>query len=87
MTPHAKVFTAFYGLDEHDVIPCVICGMPANDLHHISPRQIGGSKCKDYPENLAPLCRNHHNQAEGSKEFNKLVRIRTLEMVIEKLRE
>ena len=34
------------------------------DIHHIEPRGAGGSKAKDYIENLMSLCRSCHNRAE-----------------------
>jgi hypothetical protein len=35
---------------------------------------MGGSDLLDYIENLAGLCREHHNQAEDDPEFNEKVR-------------
>jgi len=72
----------FFYLDESDFIGCEMnCGCEAVDIHHISRRGIGGSKCKDYIENLAALCRECHNMAETDKEFNVYVRIRHLELI------
>jgi hypothetical protein len=42
---------------------------------------MGGSKFKDYPENLAALCRPHHVQAEHDKQFNCEVKCITLDNV------
>ena len=44
-----------YVLD--DFIPCEVCGSRANDIHHIDNRGSGGSKSKDYIENLMAVCR------------------------------
>ena len=62
MKKHVKIFLDFYGLVETDVIKCAICNKEANDLHHIECRGMGGSKDKDFIENLIPLCRLHHHQ-------------------------
>lgn len=46
-------------------MPCEICKLRVVDVHHISPRQMGGSKTKDYIENLIGLCRACHELAEN----------------------
>ena len=71
----------FFWLDESDFIGCEMCGTKAIDIHHIIPRGIGGSKCKDYIENLVALCRDCHNRAEADKEFNTYCRIKHLENI------
>ena len=57
-----------------DFIPCEVCGQRAVDVHHIDPRGMGGSKTKDYIENLVGLCRKHHNQCERYDDFNQEVK-------------
>ena len=47
-----------YVLD--DFIPCEVCGSRAVDIHHIENRGSGGSKNKDYIENLMAVCRPCH---------------------------
>ncbi|QDP49407.1 MAG: hypothetical protein Tp164SUR323001_29 [Prokaryotic dsDNA virus sp.] len=81
MKNHTKVYMTFFYLDESDFIGCEMCGSEATDIHHILRRGIGGSKCKDYIENLSALCRDCHNMAETNKEFNVYVRIRHLELI------
>ena len=82
MRNHTKVYMTFFYLDESDYIGCEMnCGTEAVDIHHIQARGIGGSKCKDYIENLVALCRDCHNMAETDKEFNVYVRIRHLELI------
>jgi len=54
-----------YGMD--DIILCEVCTKPAVDIHHIDSRGMGGSKSKDYIENLIALCRNCHNDAHANK--------------------
>jgi len=48
-------------------IPCEWCGGRAVDTNHIEPRGIGGSKTKDYIENLIALCRLCHNEFEAKR--------------------
>lgn len=57
-----------YVLD--DVILCTACGTVAVDIHHLEGRKIGGSKNKDFIENLIALCRRCHIKAETDKNFN-----------------
>jgi hypothetical protein len=76
MKKHTKIyFDQFdYGID--DIILCEVCGAIANDIHHIEPKGMGGSKTKDYIENLIALCRKHHEQAHANiltKEYLKTI--------------
>ena len=77
MKKHTKIVMTFYGYGEQDFIPCLMCGTKACDVHHIDRRGMGGSKNKDYIENLATLCRKCHNLAESNKDFNKKVKENT----------
>lgn len=38
---------------------CAGCGCVACEVHHIRPREYGGT---DHPRNLIPLCRECHDQ-------------------------
>lgn len=38
-------------------LPCMSCGRYGVDAHHVKPQGSGGD---DVPENLMPLCREHH---------------------------
>jgi|TARA_R100001129_G_C5098110_1_gene183352 5-methylcytosine-specific restriction endonuclease McrA len=74
MKKHIKVFLEFWDLGEQDFIVCLGCERAqATDVHHISKRQMGGSKKKDIPTNLAPLCRVCHSRADTNKDFNKYI--------------
>jgi hypothetical protein len=66
-----------------DYIPCEVngCTCRAVDIHHIDRRGMGGSKTKDYIENLVGLCRNHHDKAENDPLFNEEVRQMHLKMI------
>lgn len=59
---HVRIYIDSMGYDESDWIRCEIigCQETAVDIHHIDPRGMGGSKSKDYIENLQGLCRHHH---------------------------
>jgi len=81
MKKHTKIYTKHFKIGEQDTPLCEMCGSPAVDVHHIEPRGMGGSKTKDYIENLAGLCRSCHNKAESSKEFNKEVKNKHLKIL------
>lgn len=43
--------------------PCLVCGAPAAEQHHIIPRgHIGGRLAENWPLNLAPLCKKCHTR-------------------------
>ncbi len=60
MKHHTKIFLEANGYDKTDWIPCALCNQTATDIDHIENRGMGGSKLKDYPENLQALCRPCH---------------------------
>jgi hypothetical protein len=74
MQKHTKIYMDFFDYVIDDFIPCEVCGQRAVDVHHIYPRGIGGSKTKDYIENLVGLCRIHHMECEKNKDFNSKVK-------------
>ena len=60
MTKHLKIYLEYFGFDVTDYIQCEVCFSPADDIHHIEARGMGGSKTKDYIENLQAVCRTCH---------------------------
>ncbi len=71
MKKHTKIYLDHFGYGEQDFIPCEHCGSQAVDVHHLTPRGMGGSKNKDYIENLMGLCRACHTKAERNPTFNE----------------
>lgn len=55
------------GLTDTELIPCEFSGVPANDIHHISARGMGGDPTgrKDSIENLMAVSRHYHERCEG----------------------
>ena len=55
------------------VTRCVICGNPAEDVHHINEQQTAnkqgfiGHFHKDHQYNLVPLCKQHHKDIHDGK--------------------
>ena len=70
MKKHVKIYMNYHNYDILDWIACEHCGTTAVDIHHLSGRGIGGSKNKDFIENLIALCRRCHIKAETDKQFN-----------------
>lgn len=70
MKKHTKIYLDYFEYGEQDFIPCENCGKKAVDIHHIEVKGMGGSKAKDYIENLIALCRKCHELAH-SNEFSK----------------
>ena len=60
MKKHTKIYLDYFGFNDTDFIPCEVCQSKAVDIHHIDNKGMGGSKTKDYIENLISLCRFHH---------------------------
>ena len=50
-------------------LPCVVCGNPETQPHHVvgHGRSAMGTKCSDYE--TFPLCANHHTGAHGIHTF------------------
>lgn len=71
MKKHTKVYLEYYGYDETDFIPCEMCGSKAVDIHHVESRGMGGSKSKDYIENLIAVCRICHTKCHSDRGFNE----------------
>jgi len=41
------------------------CSELGNDVAHINPKRMGGSRLLDTEENLLYLCRKHHQEFDG----------------------
>lgn len=74
MKKHVKIYLDHFGYGEQDFISCEICGKKATDVHHLDNRGMGGSKEKDYIENLMGLCRGCHKLCEDSPDHNELAK-------------
>ena len=70
MKKHVKIYMNYHNYDISDWIACEHCGTTAVDIHHLEGRKMGGSKNKDFIENLIALCRRCHIKAETDKQFN-----------------
>lgn len=73
MRKHTKVYLDYFGL-HGGFIPCEVCYKQANDIHHIECRGIGGSKTKDFIENLMALCRSCHEKYGDKKQYMEFLK-------------
>jgi hypothetical protein len=71
MLNHVKIYKEFFDIGDQDYMMCEMCGRRASDVHHIDIKGMGGSKTKDYIENLAALCRRCHNEVHDNPEENR----------------
>ena len=69
MKTHKKVYLAHFNYSEGEYIPCEVTGLPAVDVHHLSPRGMGGSNQKDNIENLMALTRPIHDFVENNPKW------------------
>lgn len=60
MKKHTKIYMDFFNFKIVEDCICEICSKQAVDIHHIVSRGMGGSKTKDYIENLMAVCRGCH---------------------------
>jgi len=75
MKNHTKIYLKEMNYHPSDWIPCEMCGQTAVDIHHIDSRGMGGSKEKDFIENLMALCRSCHNRYGDIKEEKAMLRV------------
>lgn len=88
MKKHLKIFDDFWlpELTIAQTFQCAVCNSwEGTDVHHLSAKQSGGSKCKDYIENLICLCRKCHDRCHADKDFNIRARITNLRNIADKL--
>jgi hypothetical protein len=59
------------GYDESDFVPCEVigCEMRGSWIHHIDCRGMGGSKQKDFIENLMSICAHHDEKYGDRKQY------------------
>ena len=75
MRNHTKTYHKYFGYDTTDFIPCELCGLKAQDIHHIEARGMGGSKQADNIENLMALCRQCHIDFGDKKQHKEMLKV------------
>jgi 5-methylcytosine-specific restriction endonuclease McrA len=75
MQKHIKIYLKYFGYDTSDFIPCEMCGLKAQDIHHIEARGMGGSKHADTIENIMALCRQCHIDFGDKKQHKEMLKV------------
>ena len=70
MIKYKQVYIDYFDYCVQDFIPCEVCGARSVDIHHLTPKGMGGSKTKDHIENLIAVCRSCHNKCHSDPRFN-----------------
>jgi 5-methylcytosine-specific restriction endonuclease McrA len=78
---HTKIYLDYFGYYPGEHIPCEMCGATAVDIHHIKARGMGGSKTKDFIENLQALCRDCHEKYGDKVQYYELLTERHKEKI------
>lgn len=71
MKAYLRIYLNDRGYTTTDFIACEVCGAQAQDIHHIQPRGMGGSKTRDTADNLIAMCRACHHEADFGTKFPK----------------
>lgn len=58
---------------------CLLCGKQGSELHHIKYRSAGG---KHKPNNLATLCKKHHDAVHAGKYGKNISKILFRKIII-----
>jgi hypothetical protein len=81
MKPHHKIYMSFFDYSTTDFIPSELSGQRSIDLHHIERRGIGGSKQKDFIENLIALTREEHEKYGDRKQYMRFLYFKHLSFI------
>lgn len=69
MLPYLQLYLDFFGYTFQNEIVSELSGQQANHVHHISCKGKGGSKEKDFIENLIALTFTEHDQKGDKKQY------------------
>jgi hypothetical protein len=74
MKEHIRIYMDHFNLGEQDYVFSEISGKRCTQVHHIEGRKRGGSKDKDYIENLIGLTMEEHVLCESNPRVNEYVK-------------
>jgi 5-methylcytosine-specific restriction endonuclease McrA len=64
---HTDIYFEFHNYQLQSDVMCEICSAPADDIHHIHAKGMGGNPEADCIENLIGLCRDCHDKAHSGE--------------------
>lgn len=79
---YKRIYFDAMGLKVGDPINCEITGLPAQDIHHINARGMGGSRNLDRIENLMAITRGLHEIYGDRKEYKSYLFLKHKEFLI-----
>ena len=71
MPEHTAVYMTAFGYSVGDLVISEISGLPCQDINHLDPRGMGGSRLKDETVNLMALTRKEHDVFENYPEYKE----------------
>jgi hypothetical protein len=71
----------FFGYGIDDFIPSELSNLLAVDINHIDCKGMGGSKEKDFIENLIALTRSEHTKYGDKKEYMVYLYVKHLKFI------
>ena len=80
MVGYKREYLQHFSHGLQDFVGCEECGCRATDIHHLTPRSLGGENTVD---NLMALCRTHHETAHASKQYNEQLRQKHINYLFE----
>jgi hypothetical protein len=79
MQKHTKIYFDFFDVEydpftgQHNC-KSELSGLPAQDIHHIEARGMGGGKTADRIENLMALTREEHEKYGDKKQYKAMLK-------------
>jgi len=64
---YVKTYLKFHNYQLQSDVMCEVCGMPADEIHHIHAKGMGGNPKADCIENLIGICRSCHDKAHAGE--------------------
>ena len=84
MQKHQKIYKEYFSFALDEYVPCEGCGAASVDVHHLTPRSLGG---QNDIENLCAVCRKCHDRAHTFPSYNEYLKIKHLKKLNEHERD
>ena len=83
MKRHTKIYMDFFGYDKSDFIPSELSGKPAQAVHHIKCRGMGGDPKgnKDDIRNLMALTAEEHDKYGDKQQHTEFLQKKHLDFM------